>query len=531
MSAELGLAIIGAIDIGLKYGNELRKICSALNGAESEIAERSLRLDDGCYRCIAQLQFLRQIQHVMDDGHRELQERTLRMLIEKLTLAKSLLRSMVTTRLVDGQCGTEVVFTPKAVKYAFRKEKLDRAIEAFETWQRLSDPSWFLIFKIRDAQLENTLKMDESIATLPVASITSIRAGLDGNGSDSAPGPALALPAEALGQMDMTEIALSCCTLASSPKAGKATTYILESVRLQHPDLYQHTKRDIRNLARRLQHDEPQTFGLLNCKGFISERPDRLRGSPARFTIVSRTPAGFANPRSLRDLLLHTTPDSLSEKFLAAQELAKAVAYVHVFGFVHKGIRPESILSFEPAVATAAGDGGLFSSLFLVGFEDFRKEDGRTRRLGDCAVERNLYRHPSRQGATPSSDFAMQHDIYSLGVCLLEIGLWQSLVEYDGDGQHPAISPLLGVPPRTPEEGVAQFVLGSAKAKFIDLARTRLPRCMGTRYSDIVETCLSCLDPENSEFGDQDEFEDADGVLVGVRYIEKILHRLDLLCV
>jgi hypothetical protein len=116
----------------VRYGKELRNICSALRGAESEVAERSLRLDNDCYRCIAQLQFLKQIQHIMDDGHRELQERTLRVLIEKLTSAKSLLRSLVSTQLSNGESGTEVIFVPKAVKYVFRKDKLDEAIEALE---------------------------------------------------------------------------------------------------------------------------------------------------------------------------------------------------------------------------------------------------------------------------------------------------------------------------------------------------------------------------------------------------------------
>ena len=45
---------------------------------------------------------------------------------------------------------------------------------------------------------------------------------------------------------------------------------------------------------------------------------------------------------------------------------------------------------------------------------------------------------------------------------------------------------------------------------------------MGTKYARIVETCLTCLDEENADFGDEREFQDADGVLVGVRYIEKV---------
>jgi hypothetical protein len=37
-------------------------------------------------------------------------------------------------------------------------------------------------------------------------------------------------------------------------------------------------------------------------------------------------------------------------------------------------------------------------------------------------------------GEFPAEEYKMQHDIYSLGVCLLEIGLWEPLVEYPEDG-------------------------------------------------------------------------------------------------
>lgn len=41
-----------------------------------------------------------------------------------------------------------------------------------------------------------------------------------------------------------------------------------------------------------------------------------------------------------------------------------------------------------------------------------------------------------------------------------------------------------------------------------------------------VETCLTCLDPDNVDFGDEKAFEDENGVLFGARYIEKVLLRL-----
>lgn len=53
------------------------------------------------------------------------------------------------------------------------------------------------------------------------------------------------------------------------------------------------------------------------------------------------------------------------------------------------------------------------------------------------------------------------------------------------------------------------------------LAKDRLSIMMGEIYADIVTSCLTCLDKDNTGFGDESQFEDEDGILVGVRYIEK----------
>jgi hypothetical protein len=49
-----------------------------------------------------------------------------------------------------------------------------------------------------------------------------------------------------------------------------------------------------------------------------------------------------------------------------------------------------------------------------------------------------------------------------------------------------------------------------------------LRRRMGSRYHNVVVTCLTCLDPGNFDFGDEDDFEDENGIEVGIRYIEKV---------
>lgn len=117
----------------------------------------------------------------------------------------------------------------------------------------------------------------------------------------------------------------------------------------------------------------------------------------------------------------------------------------------------------------------------------------------------------------------MQHDIYSLGVCLLELGLWKSFVEYDdkesclpddGEDTNATRSCILG----TDTNLLPLFF----KDRLLSLARGELRSRMGTRYSEIVLTCLTCLDPGNADFGDESEFQDKDGIQVGVRYIEKV---------
>jgi serine/threonine protein kinase len=268
--------------------------------------------------------------------------------------------------------------------------------------------------------------------------------------------------------------------------------------------------KDIRDLARKLSYTDPITFGLLNCYGVV-RKVDSTTRRPTSFCFVFRTPEGMSDPCSLRGSLISSDADhSLSDRFKMAKELAKSVSGIHTYGFVHKNIRPETILTFRD------GNSSLGSS-FLLGFENIRTADGRTLRFGDSSWERNLYRHPRRQGLKSEIDYVMQHDIYSLGVCLLEVGLWKSFVIYDQEGMNPSPSPILGLTLESFEDKGSLI-----KDQLISLARNLLPRCMGNRYAQIVETCLTCLDEDNADFGDEREFQDADGILVAVRYIEKV---------
>jgi serine/threonine protein kinase len=185
--------------------------------------------------------------------------------------------------------------------------------------------------------------------------------------------------------------------------------------------------------------------------------------------------------------------------------------FVHTSGFVHKSIRPETIIVFQEK-------GSLLGPSFLIGFERFRPGGAGTLLAGDASWEKNLYRHPKRQGLQPEDRYVMQHDIYSLGVCLLEIGLWNSFVCLDGDSLQPG-----------PElESITEALLTKKSAVLIKqtlvlMASNRLPGLMGQRYADLALACLTCLDPGDTNlFGKETDLEDDDGIVVGVQYIEKV---------
>src|SRR5262249_5202138 len=129
-------------------------------------------------------------------------------------------------------------------------------------------------------------------------------------------------------------------------------------------------------------------------------------------------------------------PVSLSAITRIAKQLVRSVSYIHTCDFVHKDIRPENILVFS------SNESPLGSS-FLLGFNQFRNANFQTNLFGDPAWHRNLYRHPQRQGAFVQERYMMQHDIYSLGVCLLEIGLWRSFIWYPTDNGNSTPVPAL----------------------------------------------------------------------------------------
>ncbi|KAF2278166.1 uncharacterized protein EI97DRAFT_247271 [Westerdykella ornata] len=505
MPVGLVLAGLATADLVIKYGKELVRLCSSFRNAGREIQERIIIIESTWLKAQYQIEFLTKIWKTLDVTHQEQQSQILDILETKLKAA-----IVQVQRVQRRHAGREDDI--KRWKYALVKDSIDNAIEGLEVWQKIFDPSWYLIMRMASRVIDEEL---QEVADEPkVGTMSTALAFRRSLKSDRDTKVSVFLPKDGLVDALREPIPYSTAELMRrSPTSDK--WYIVDSVPCL-PDVSARTlTEDVRDLARKLSATDPMAFGLLQCRGVVRIlKPDQR--TPASFDFVFYEPGRLKAPRSLRDILLFPDTDiSLSIRFSIAQTLAQSISYVHTCNFVHKGIRPETILVFEDERSVLSGS-------FLVGFEKFRTVSGYTLRAGDCAWEKNLYRHPRRQGLQPEDEYVMQHDIYSLGVCLLEVGLWQSLVLY---GPAPSASGLLQSFLNESEDNCREP--GLLKDHLVDLAKRSLPCRMGDKYTDVVVNCLTCLDEDNMDFGDQTEFEDEDGILVGVRYIEKVLVQLN----
>ncbi|KAM3455002.1 hypothetical protein NHJ6243_008691 [Beauveria neobassiana] len=471
--AELGLPVVGVIgtpELCIKYGKRFLQACAAFRNAGLELDERLLSVEASWMQTALGLDFVKSVESVMNEDHRTMHYRILDMVFTKLKRVILILEGLSNkpNKMDVAEEDQDARLAVRRAKYVFIKSSLDEAIEELEQWQRKVESSLFLIMLRMDHKVDTELvrKRQETSIVASIPSARVLRDGLrDGQRQDGLP---VFLKKSELDSMTKTIIPF--CDAVLGQRAGSSKQLILNQIQCSLQANVEIMKKDVRDLARKLRHKDPQTFGLLTCKGVVKDETKIGPILEVSFTLVFEKPEGLADPRSLRHLLTAgSAPSSMSEKLDIARELAKSVSYVHTFGFVHKNIRPETVLTLMDAKTVRR-------STFLVGLDAFRREDGRTHLRNDSGWTKVLYRHPNRQGPTPRDDYIMQHDIYSLGVCLLEIGLWRSFVSYDLDSGHPIPLEALGlIRDAVPVE--SSVIL---KEKLVEMTQNELPACMGS---------------------------------------------------
>lgn len=138
---------------------------------------------------------------------------------------------------------------------------------------------------------------------------------------------------------------------------------------------------------------------------------------------------------------------------------------------MHEEIRSRNVLIFQNPGTYAWN----LSKPFLGGFQYSRRETDISDGLGVEDIQRNVYRHPTRQGIPLQRHDAL-HDIYAYGVFLLEIGLWQTVLEH-GYFQG-IVNEVQNLQPEQIQKGL------------VKIAKQSLGHTMGADYRDAAVLCL-----------------------------------------
>lgn len=485
--------------------------------ADIQLQEAALCIQDCWIKIEHQISALRSVWETLDEQLQEHQSSMMQVLQGKLQNATRKLDSLISIQeeIVTSNKNITKRGGAKRLKYAtYAKASLDGIIEDLRKWQTMFDPSWFFLARISGPFIDHQLREEKAAGSRAVSLVRQMRQAHKVPERVSVSSTSIFLQAgyEIMGQHSVN---------LSSASTGFISDQrvIIDHIPVDEQIDLGAAMTDVRDLARILSTVDTALFGLFCCHGVIKVQ-DHYAAKVTRFDLIYPIPyeLGQAAPLSLRSLITDRSRKyPLDERFRLSVSLARSIVFLHSSRIVHKSISPENIIVLCQPSSTS----NTLGNTFLVGFERFRFADGRTYMSGDSLWQKNLYRHPGRQGLHPEEFYLMQHDIYSLGVVLLEIGLWSSFVTYSedqnalGPGPELLISHLIATDDQRKAAAEIKTVL-------VELARSRLPELMGRIYTDIVVTCLTCLDKDNKGFGDEKEFQDEDGLLVGVRYIEKV---------
>ena len=233
----------------------------------------------------------------------------------------------------------------------------------------------------------------------------------------------------------------------------------------------------INQLIALLHEVEDSRFKVLRCVnyfeapslgaiGIIFELPLQMNGPPNTLLTALSCSSG--------------SRPSLDARMRLARSLCETLILLHSVNWLHKSIRSETVLllNADPTLPSRETVPDLENPR-LSGFEYSRPDNSMTTFLSDFELQRNIYRHPDRWNQ-PREKFSKIHDIYSLGVVLLEIGLWQPIIHLDR------------------REKLEERFRGGRSTRNVLLLYTtkKLGFYAGEQYQSLVLRCL------NGDFGD-----------------------------
>ncbi|KAJ4356999.1 hypothetical protein N0V95_002871 [Ascochyta clinopodiicola] len=243
------------------------------------------------------------------------------------------------------------------------------------------------------------------------------------------------------------------------------------------------------SILSKLSNDQPH-MATLRCLGYFEDPkqprfglvfelplPTYSGASDAHKTIDELRPVTLLSvlqtgSKSLNNSNSATPP--LEDRFRLAHSLAITFSKLHGNNFVHKDINSSNILVFRKNRRQSANTRALqyaIRSPVVCSFDLFSEYDIEP---AHTMPTLNIYRHPEDPKFTGLKErhHGPQFDLYSLGLILLEIGLWQPLAD-------------LWKP---------KYTLADFKQRVEDVYIRRLASKCGTAYMQVVRDCFWAVD-------------------------------------
>jgi hypothetical protein len=210
-----------------------------------------------------------------------------------------------------------------------------------------------------------------------------------------------------------------------------------------HPSLSPKTAERVSQLAALLkQLHRTVEFRAPRCLGYMRDEAN------LRFGLVFAKPSNVPasrEPQSLRGLFdvrngLHDgIAPPLDHRVELMRRLAETLERLHAVGWLHKGLSSANVLFFS-AASTRDADR---LRPYICGFDYSRPavRNDMTEQPPDDK-EANLYRHPAVQSDAARAGYKRSHDVYALGVVLLEIAHWapvERILKIDVDSCGPKV--------------------------------------------------------------------------------------------
>jgi hypothetical protein len=219
-------------------------------------------------------------------------------------------------------------------------------------------------------------------------------------------------------------------------------------------------------------------YGLhtLNCIGYL-DQPESDRG-----LLLYHLPTDRISDEDILSLHALINKDAtkfkpgIGGRFRVAHALAATILATHSSGWVHKNICSRGILALPSQISLNEIDP------YVLGWGTSRPVNADTNLVGMFEFEPNLHHHKDRFGQ-PNRKFAREHDVYSLGVVLLEIGLWKTMSTIFAKQIQ-----------RQPKVDVKNQASTFQKVNGYIMDKTQsleLRQEMGAAYAEVIKTCLT----------------------------------------